>query len=62
VAAPPQVRPGAADSGAAQGEGTATPFQFILDRVKVNDGAVSVRDATGKSMVELQGVNAVADT
>ena len=38
------------------------PFQFTLERAKVNDGTVSVRDATGASMVELQGVNAQADT
>jgi hypothetical protein len=60
--APPQARPGAADSGAAQGEGTALPFQFVLDRAKVNDGGVLVQDANGTSMVELKGVNAVANT
>jgi hypothetical protein len=48
-----------ASSGAA---GTTVPFQFTLDRAKVNDGTISVRDATGASMVELQGVNAQADT
>jgi uncharacterized protein involved in outer membrane biogenesis len=45
----------------AQG-GSAVPFQFILDRAKVSDGGVSVRDASGASMVELQGVNAEANT
>ena len=25
------------------------PFQFVLDQVKVNDGAVAVKDATGAS-------------
>ena len=60
--APPQPRPGAADSGAMQGEGTAMPFQFILDRAKINDGTISVRDANGTSMVDLRGFNADADT
>jgi hypothetical protein len=32
-----------------------------LDRAKVNDGAVSVRDEAGESHVELQGVNAEAN-
>jgi uncharacterized protein involved in outer membrane biogenesis len=62
VPAPIQTRPGAADSGAAQGEGTALPFQFVLDRAKVSGGSVSVCDATGASMVELQAVNADANT
>jgi len=49
-------------TGEAAGQGTAMPFQFVLDRVKVSDGGVSVQDANGTSMVELQGVNAEADT
>lgn len=57
-----QARPGFADSGGAQGEGTATPFQFILDRAKVNDGAVTVKNEEGTAIVDLQGVNADADT
>jgi len=60
--APPQPATGAADSGAMQGEGTALPFQFILERVKVKDGTVSVRDATGASLVELKGVEVDANT
>ena len=59
---PAQALPGGPDSGTTQGEGTAMPFQFILDRVSANDGAVSVRDASGTSMVELKGVNADANT
>jgi uncharacterized protein involved in outer membrane biogenesis len=46
----------------AAGQGTSMPFQFVLDRAKVSDGGVSVRDASGASMVELQGVNAEANT
>jgi uncharacterized protein involved in outer membrane biogenesis len=55
---PAQPLPGGPDSGATSGPGTAIPFQFVLDRAKVNNGSVSVQDATGASMVELQGVNA----
>jgi len=44
------------------GQGTSMPFQFVLDRAKVSDGGLSVRDASGTSMVELQGVNSDADT
>ena len=42
--------------------GSSMPFQFVLDRAKISGGSVSVLDATGTSMVELQGVNADADT
>jgi len=51
-------------SGPVTGEspGTSVPFQFVLDRAKVNNGALSVRDASGTSMVELKGVNAEANT
>jgi len=59
---PPQPRPGALDSGAVQGEGAAMPFQFILDRIKIKDGVVSVLDAAGSTMVNLQGVNVDANT
>jgi hypothetical protein len=48
--------------GEMPGQGTSTPFQFVLDRVKTTNGAVSVQDATGASMIELQGVNADANT
>jgi uncharacterized protein involved in outer membrane biogenesis len=59
---PAQVLPDGPDSGATAGPGTAMPFQFVLDRAKVTNGGVSVRDATGAPMVELQGVNAEANT
>jgi uncharacterized protein involved in outer membrane biogenesis len=49
-------------TGEPAGQGTAMPFQFVLDRAKLNDGGVSVRDASGTSMVELKGVNAEANT
>jgi len=60
--APPQPSTGSLDSGAMQGEGTALPFQFILDRARINDGSVSVLDASGAPMVNLQGVNVDANT
>jgi uncharacterized protein involved in outer membrane biogenesis len=44
------------------GQGSSVPFQFVLDRVKMKNGSVSVLDASGISIVELQGVNAEADT
>jgi uncharacterized protein involved in outer membrane biogenesis len=59
---PAQPLPGGPDSGATAGPGTAMPFQFVLDRAKVNDGSVSVRDVNGASIVELQKVSAEADT
>ncbi len=43
-------------------EGKSMPFQFMLEEAKVNDGTVSVRNAEGGSLVDLQGVNAQADT
>ena len=60
--APAQPLPGGPDSGATAGPGTAMPFQFVLDRAKVTNGAVSIQDATGTPMVGLQGVNAEANT
>jgi len=60
--APAQPLPGGPDSGATAGPGTAMPFQFVLDRAKVNNGSVSIQDATGTPMVGLQGVNAEANT
>ena len=62
-AAPTQPpTPGFADSGAAEGEGTAMPFQFILDLVKIKDGSVLVSNDNGVSTAELHGINAEADT
>jgi len=49
-------------TGEAGGQGTAMPFQFVLDRAKVKDGTVSVQDATGASIMELQRVSAEANT
>jgi uncharacterized protein involved in outer membrane biogenesis len=54
--------PSGPSTGDASEQGSAMPFQFVLDRVKVNNGSVSVCDASGVSMVELQGVYAEANT
>ena len=59
---PAQALPGGLDSGAMAGPGTALPFQFVLDRVKVSNGTVSIQDVNGTSMVELQGVDTDANT
>lgn len=68
----PETTPASAPSSATAGtpsgpvvnqaQGITMPFQFILDRAKINDGSVSVRDANGASMVELRGLNANANT
>jgi len=60
--APPQPPVGGPDSGAMEGPGAALPFQFILDRARINDGAVSVRNVNGAVMVELKGVDVDANT
>lgn len=59
----PTPSPSSSDAAAAApGPASSLPFQFILDRATINDGSVSVRDASGASMVELQGVNVDANT
>ncbi len=68
-AAPPQSSaaseisstPGGATPSSSNAGG-GMPFQFVLDRVKVSAGSVTVLDASGATMVDLQGVNADADT
>ena len=60
--ATPQPRPGFADSGGAQGEGTAMPFKFVLDRAKINGGVFSMRDESGAMTIDLQGIDADANT
>ena len=52
--------PGSPATGAPASSGAL--FQFVLDRVKVNNGSLSVLDASGEPTVALQGVNASADT
>ena len=42
--------------------GSAAPFEFVLDSLRINDGSLSVRDATGTSLAELHGVQVTAKT
>jgi uncharacterized protein involved in outer membrane biogenesis len=58
--APPT--PGSPAPAPASGRENAMPFQFVLDGVQINDGSVSVHDAAGASIVELNGVNVAANT
>jgi hypothetical protein len=62
-ASPPSPSPTPSDGAtAAPSPATSLPFQFILDHATINDGSISVRDASGASMVDLQGVNVDANT
>ena len=66
------LAPNPAPSGTSGNSGTATaggsapgksmPFQFTLDRAKISDGTVSVRDEDGTSLVDLTGLNIAANT
>jgi hypothetical protein len=49
-------------TGGSAATGTSVPFQFVLDRAKVNNGGVSIQDSNGTTTVELKGVNAEANT
>jgi uncharacterized protein involved in outer membrane biogenesis len=63
LSTPPPNNPSASTpSGPISPAGTAMPFQFVLDGAKVNNGAVSIQDGTGASIVELRGINASANT
>jgi hypothetical protein len=42
--------------------GSAAPFEFVLEALRVNDGSLSVRDATGTSIAELHGIQVAAKT
>jgi hypothetical protein len=59
---PPLPAPGQANSAPAEAGGGGVPFQFTLDRAHVAGGSLSVLDATGSSMVALEGVTVDADT
>jgi uncharacterized protein involved in outer membrane biogenesis len=48
-----------AATGAQSGPGG---FQFVLDGAKINDGALSMRDESGATVIDLQGINAHANT
>ncbi len=61
---PPENKPTPTtkESPEAAAKATSVPFQFALDRARVKDGSVSIRDANGISTVDLQGVNVEANT
>jgi hypothetical protein len=54
----PATPDGSATSSATSG----APFQFVLDRAKINNGSITVLDANGAPVVALQGVNADVNT
>jgi uncharacterized protein involved in outer membrane biogenesis len=39
-----------------------SPVQVVLDAAKINDGSLAIRDATGATKANLQGVQVAADT
>ena len=59
-----QVTPGSPSTSTnpSPGADSSMPFQFVLDSVKVNDGVVSVQDASGAPVADLKGVNANVNT
>jgi hypothetical protein len=42
--------------------GSPEPFQFILEAAQLKNGSLSIRNATGVPVADLQGLNAEADT
>ena len=62
-ATPTAATPSGPIAGSVTGPGGGSvAFQFVLDRAKISDGTITVRDAGGTSLVELKGVNGSADT
>ncbi|HEX4140114.1 MAG TPA: hypothetical protein VHY09_07180 [Candidatus Methylacidiphilales bacterium] len=57
-----QSSPGSGGTSTASGSSSGSLFQFVLDRVKINDGTVTLLDAGGANTATLQGINASADT
>ena len=51
-----------AETGEAASESTTPRFQFILEKAKVSDGGVSIRDASGAPLAELSGIGLSLDT
>jgi len=56
--APGTTAPAAADEGG----GKTALFSVILDSAKISDGHLAIRDTTGATKADLQGVQATADT
>ncbi len=65
--APLQALPATDSSATGEAAGSpgtsgSSPFQFVLDRVKVSNGRMTILDAAGTTMIDLQGIDANADT
>jgi uncharacterized protein involved in outer membrane biogenesis len=60
--APTASTPSGPTTAGTSAQGSAMPFQFVLDGVKVNDGSVTIKDATGTQIVALTGIQASANT
>jgi uncharacterized protein involved in outer membrane biogenesis len=64
----PLQAPPATDSSAtgeaagSSGTSGSSPFQFVLDHVKVSNGRMTILDAVGTTMIDLQGIDASANT
>jgi len=65
-ATPPAIPTPSPNAGATGSAGSApsaaTGFQFVMDRAKINGGAFSVRDESGATTIDLQGIDASANT
>lgn len=59
---PPPTTSGMPTGEIKSGANGSASFQFVLDRAKINDGTIAVKDESGATTVDLQGVNVSADT
>jgi uncharacterized protein involved in outer membrane biogenesis len=59
---PPPPVPSNGTSTADAQSGKMTPFQVVLESAKITNGHLSIRDATGATKADLQGVEVSADT
>ena len=53
---------GNSTASSSSGSSSGSPFQFVLDAAKINNGTLTILDASGANVAALQGVNASADT
>jgi uncharacterized protein involved in outer membrane biogenesis len=59
--APPSVPTKQTSAEEAQ-SGKTSPFEVVLDSAKIDDGSLSIRDATGQTKAALEGLQVHADT
>jgi uncharacterized protein involved in outer membrane biogenesis len=59
---PPAVPSSSSSTTPSTGTGTNAPLNFVLESAKVSDGRLSIRDATGATKADLQGVQIGAKT